>query len=162
MPGTQTSGLFPVTKMSELITPERILCDIDAHSKEHALGILAALLAEGPTHMTSSAILSSLNEHVRQNGFKPANGTVIPVGRASDLPQTIACLITLTRPVKFNQELPDVDILFGALMADDDPESSIEPMNELLNQPDVPEFLRNTNSPDDIYKILSSRLSLCA
>jgi len=149
-------------KMSELISPERILCDIDAHSKEHALRILAALLAEGPTHMTPSAILSSLNGHARSDGFNPANGAAIPVGRDPNLPRTIAGLITLTRPVKFNQEQPDVDILFGALMTDDDQESSIEPMNELLSQPDVLELLRNTSSPDDIYKILTSRLGLCA
>jgi mannitol/fructose-specific phosphotransferase system IIA component (Ntr-type) len=147
---------------SDIIAADRILCDMKVRSKRHALQIISALLAEGPTRLTAPEILASLcSPRSSRSNTGAANGVVVRHGRDKQLIQPIAAMIILVSPVDFGTEGNDADIVFAIMADSDEDAATLNSVNEMLSGTATPNLLRRAGSAQSALDIMSARLGIC-
>lgn len=99
-----------------LLQPGRVLCNVEARSKKHALDVLSELLSSA-TEIDQGDVFQSLIRREKLGCTAIENGIAIPHGRLPGLEAPIGAFLRLSRPVDF--DMPDrepVDLIFGLLV----------------------------------------------
>jgi len=99
-----------------LLQPGRVLCNVEARSKKHALDVLSELLSSA-ADIDQGDVFQSLIKREKLGCTAIENGIAIPHGRLPDLEEPIGAFLKLSRPVDF--DMPDreaVDLIFGLLV----------------------------------------------
>jgi PTS system nitrogen regulatory IIA component len=147
-------------KISDVLTPERTLCGVDAADKRSTLAALAGLIANGEPLLTRTEVLDCLLTREQQGSTGYGNGIAMPHGRSRRCPRTLGAFIRLSKAVDYEAlDGRPVDLLF-ALLA---PESSAREHLELLSRlaekfsdATVLQRLKTEPSSDKIFSILTS------
>jgi nitrogen PTS system EIIA component len=105
-----------------LLKPGRVLSNVEARSKKHALDVLSELLSSA-ADLDQGEIFQSLISREKLGCTAIENGIAIPHGRLESLDGPVGAFLKLSRPVDF--DMPDrepVDLIFGLLvpMTEDD------------------------------------------
>lgn len=103
-----------------LLQPSRVLSNVEARSKKHALDVISEMLSAA-TGLDQGEIFQSIIGREKLGCTAIENGIAIPHGRLAELDAPVGAFLKLSAPVDF--DMPDrqpVDLIFGLLV----------PMNE--------------------------------
>lgn len=145
-------------QFTDLITPERVACNVDASSKKRALEELSELISKNQDRVTSSNVFDSLLARERLGGTGVGYGVAIPHGRLKNSAHTIGAFIKLNSGVDFDAaDNQPVDLLFALLVPEDSTEEHLQILALLaamFNDDAFCEKLRNTSSPEELHKLM--------
>lgn len=104
-------------RLSDIITPERVACDVTANSKKRALEQLSELIASGQDDLTGTEVFDSLLARERLGGTGVGHGVAIPHGRLERSRRAIGAFVTLQQGVDFDaSDNEPVDLLFALIV----------------------------------------------
>ncbi|MDQ5911133.1 MAG: nitrogen system component [Pseudomonadota bacterium] len=105
--------------ITDLITRERIVCNIDVTSKKRVIEVTSELLATGQADLNARTIFDSLFSRERFGSTGLGHGIALPHGRLNQSQQAIGAFIKLRKGVDFGAiDNQPVDLVFGLLVPD--------------------------------------------
>jgi len=147
-------------KLANLITIDRVACDVDTASKKRALEHLSHLISNNSPELNPNEVFESLVARERLGSTGLGKGIAIPHGRLKSGNKTIAAFIQLVNGVDF--DAPDgepVDLLCALLVPPECSDEHLEVLallSEMFRNPELRDRLRNTHSPAEIYDLLAN------
>jgi nitrogen PTS system EIIA component len=99
-----------------LLSPSRVLSNVEARSKKHALDVLSEMLSS-TVGIDQGDVFQSLIAREKLGCTAIENGIAIPHGRLEELDEPVGAFLKLLRPIDF--DMPDrepVDLIFGLLV----------------------------------------------
>lgn len=99
-----------------LLQPSRVLSNVEARSKKHALDVVSEMLSAA-TDLDQGEIFQSIIGREKLGCTAIENGIAIPHGRVEELDAPVGAFLKLSAPVDF--DMPDrqpVDLIFGLLV----------------------------------------------
>ena len=145
-------------QLVDFISPERIACKVNAHSKKRALEELSSLIAHDQSTISATEIFDSLLSRERLGATGIGHGVALPHGRLKNTQHTTAALVQLQNAVDFDSiDNEPVDLLFALVVpehATDDHLQILAMLASLFQQEPFRERLRAAESPDEILALL--------
>ncbi len=148
-------------KLTELLRPESVLCDVDAGSKKHAIEIISKLLANCDSGLATDEVFASLIERERLGCTAMENGIAMPHSRLAGTRAPVGAFIRLANPVDFDMpEENPVDLVFGLIVPDDLGEvetRSFSTIMQRLSGRQLQQELRAAEDHAALFEILAER-----
>lgn len=145
-------------KLSELITPERIACNLSTQSKKRVLEEISVLIATGEPKVTAIEVFDSLLSRERLGSTGIGHGVAIPHGRLKNITRAVGALVKLQEAVDFDAiDNQPVDLLFALLVPENSTEEHLHILANiaaLFNDEMTRDKLRQTTSANDLYQII--------
>jgi len=145
--------------ISEILTGDRILCNVDLSSKKAVLETLSGLIAGASSGLTGQEVFNSLLSRERLGGTGLGNGIALPHGRLKNGLSTIAAFIKLKRGVDYDAvDHQPVDLIFALLVPEQSTEEHLQVLAQLAEMFNKPEFLarlRKEESSEAIHSLLT-------
>ena len=146
-------------RISDILTSERIICNVNLSSKKAALEALSRLIAGASVRLDEQQVFNSLLTRERLGGTGLGNGIAIPHGRWKDGLSTIAAFIKLKQGVDYDAvDQQPVDLIFALLVPEHSTEEHLQvlaQLAEMFNQPEFLTQLRREESEEAIYGLLT-------
>ena len=146
-------------RISDILTSERIICNVNLSSKKAALENLSGLIASSSIQVNEQEVFSSLLSRERLGGTGLGNGIALPHGRLKDGLSTIAAFIKLKQGVDYDAlDHQPVDLIFALLVPEQSTEEHLQVLARLAEMFNKPEFLaqlRREESKEAIYGLLT-------
>lgn len=141
--------------LSELITPERVVCRTDVASKKRALELLGELLASAEVGIDSRTVFDSLLGRERLGSTGLGHGVALPHGRLSNASHTIGAVVKLAQGVDFDAlDHQPVDLLFALVVPEhctDEHLKILAYLAEMFSHQEFCERLRGAVDDHDLY-----------
>ena len=145
--------------ISDLLSPERIRCDVQSSSKKRLLELISEELARNSEDLSKREIFESLCARERLGSTGLGSGVAIPHGRIKGSSTVQATFIRLKKPVPFDSvDTEPVDLLFCLAVPEDCGEDHLKllaQVAELFSDSDVLQGLREAETPAQILQLLS-------
>jgi len=149
-------------KISELITPERIVTTAEAGGKKRALELLSELLSEGGQQagekVSRNQVFSSMLSRERLGSTAIGSGVAIPHGRIENLDKSIGAFIRLREPVDFDAtDGGPVDMLFALMVPSECAEehlNALAALARMFSEADFCDRLRQCQEPEDVFELI--------
>lgn len=145
-------------ELNELITPTRIACNIEAHSKKRALELLSELISENEDKISSTDVFDSLLARERLGGTGVGYGVAIPHGRLKNTEHTLGAFIRLKEGIDFDSaDHQPVDLIFALLVPEQSTEEHLQVLARLaamFHDDAIREKLRQADSISSIHHLL--------
>lgn len=146
-------------RISDILTSERIICNVNLSSKKAALETLSGLIASASIQVNEQEVFNSLLSRERLGGTGLGNGIALPHGRLKDGLSTIAAFIKLKQGVDYDaSDHQPVDLIFALLVPEHSTEEHLQVLARLAEMFNKPEFLaqlRREESKEAIYGLLT-------
>lgn len=146
-------------KISEILSPECVLPDMDCHSKKDALDTLAKIIAGSDNSISQTEIFDCLIARERLGSTGLGNGIAIPHGRLINGKKTLAAFIQLKTAVEYDAvDKAPVDLLFALIVPEDSTEEHLQTLAELaemFSNAQTLHHLRQSSSSTEMYSILT-------
>ena len=146
-------------RISDILTSERIICNVNLSSKKAALEALSGLIASASIRLDEQEVFNSLLTRERLGGTGLGNGIALPHGRLKDDLSTIAAFIKLKQGVDYDAaDHQPVDLIFALLVPEHSTEEHLQVLAQLAEMFNKPEFLtqlRREESEEAIYGLLT-------
>jgi len=147
--------------ISDIIAPERVVCDLDASSKKRVLEKISDMIVTNTSStMATQDIVDSLTARERLGSTGIGYGVAIPHGRVKTTDKTIAAFVQLHEGIDFDAaDNQSVDLLFALLVPEESTDEHLQLLAQLAEMFSDESFrtqLRATKDQDAIYKLLSS------
>ena len=146
-------------RISDILTSERIICNVNLSSKKAALETLSGLIASASIQVNEQEVFNSLLSRERLGGTGLGNGIALPHGRLKDGLSTIAAFIKLKQGVDYDAlDHQPVDLIFALLVPEHSTEEHLQVLARLAEMFNRPEFLaqlRREESKEAIYGLLT-------
>jgi PTS system nitrogen regulatory IIA component len=145
-------------KLSEILTPDRILLDSDATSKKRVLESASELLAGTDENLSPRAVFDCLIAREKLGSTALGHGVAIPHGRVSGLEKATAVFLRVPAGVDF--DAPDnapVDLVIALLVPEESTEEHLQVLAEIasrLESEDCREALRLESSPEQARELI--------
>lgn len=142
--------------ISELLTPERIVCTAEVSSKKRALEMLSELLASSSAELVEGEIFDSLLSRERLGSTGLGHGVAIPHGRVTGIDNAVAAMLKLDRGVDY--DAPDrepVDILFALLVPQESTDEHLQILASLARMFADPSTLARLRDAHDSESLLA-------
>lgn len=149
--------------ISELLELQRVRYEPQASSKKQALDMLSEALAGGSDDLKPGVVLEGLVNRERLGSTALGEAVAMPHARIEGIETSRGAFLRLGDGVDF--EAPDgraVELLFGLLMPLDCSDNEIDDLRQLiehLRDPILQEQLRQTDTPEDLYALLTDSLT---
>lgn len=99
-----------------LLQPGRVLGNVEARSKKHALDVLSEMLSSA-ADLDQGEVFQSLISREKLGCTAIENGIAIPHGRLAGLEAPVGAFLKLSKPIDFDMpEREPVDLIFGLLV----------------------------------------------
>jgi PTS system nitrogen regulatory IIA component len=145
--------------ISDLLSPERIRCDVQSSSKKRLLELISEELARNSDEFSKREIFESLCARERLGSTGLGKGVAIPHGRVKGSQHVQAAFIRLKKPVAFDAaDGEPVDLLFCLAVPEDCGEDHLKllaQVAELFSDPEVLSALREAETPGRLLQLLS-------
>jgi PTS system nitrogen regulatory IIA component len=145
--------------ISDLLSPERIRCDVQSSSKKRLLEVISEELARDTSEFSKREIFESLIARERLGSTGLGNGVAIPHGRVKGSQHVQAAFIRLKKPVPFDAvDGQPVDLLFCLAVPEDCGEDHLKllaQVAELFSDPEILQQLREAESPARLLQLIS-------
>lgn len=145
-------------QLSELLTPDRIVCDLSAQSKKRALEEISELISRGDPKVTTNEVFDSLLARERLGGTGIGYGIAIPHGRLKNTEKTIGAFIKLQNAVDFDAiDNQLVDLVFALLVPENSTQEHLQVLASIasmFNNEQIRDKLRGATSADELYQII--------
>lgn len=146
--------------LSDLLSPERICCDVHSSSKKRLLETISKELARNSDDLSQREIFESLCARERLGSTGLGHGVAIPHGRVKGNQDIQATFICLKKPVPFDAiDGEPVDLLFAMTVPEKSNEDHLKllaQVAELFSDPDLLKELRKAESPGKLLQLLSA------
>jgi len=146
-------------ELSELITPERVACNVEAQSKKRSLDLVSELIAQADDSISSLDVSDSLRARERLGGTGVGHGVAIPHGRLKNTHQTYGAFIRLKEGVDFDSaDRKPVDLIFALLVPEESTDEHLKILAKLAAMFSNEEFrdkLRAATTSQMIYDLLT-------
>lgn len=146
-------------QISDIITPERIHCHVEATSKKRVLEHLSELLVTETPSLTSHDIFESLLERERLGSTSLGKGIAIPHARVAQCDVTSAAFLQLEKGIDFDAiDKQPVDLLFALMVPEHATEEHLKILAQLAHLFSKDEFcekLRNMEDGGEKFKLLT-------
>ena len=146
--------------ISDLLSPERILCDVHSSSKKRLLEIISKELARNSDELSEREIFESLCARERLGSTGLGKGVAIPHGRVKCSQDIQVSFIRLKKPVPFDaNDGEPVDLLFALAVPENCNEDHLKLLSqvaELFSNPDLLTKLREADSSGKLLQLLST------
>lgn len=147
------------TTLDGNLDPDRVLTDVTARSKKHALDILSEVLASGERPLNKIEVFENLMNRERLGSTAIGHGIAIPHARLDSLLKIRAAFIRLSEPVDFDAaDGGPVHILLGLLVPHGNEEQHLALLSTiatLLGDSDYRAALDNAADADELYDLLT-------
>ncbi|HEB54716.1 MAG TPA: PTS IIA-like nitrogen-regulatory protein PtsN [Gammaproteobacteria bacterium] len=148
-------------QLSDLLSEDRIVCDVNAHSKKRALEALSQLLAQNQIYVTAGDIFDSLLSRERLGSTGIGYGVAIPHGRVKNTPQASGAFIRLSDGIDFDAiDRQPVDLIFALLVPEESTDEHLAILSELaglFNEQSFRDSLRQARNEHEIYSLIKER-----
>lgn len=148
-------------QIAEILSQERIACNVDVRSKKRALEAISELLSSASDSLSSQQVFESLLNRERLGSTGLGNGIAIPHGRIAGCQNPVGAFVRLSKAVDFDAiDNQPVDLMFAVLVP---PESADQHLHilaslaETLSQPESTAALRETEDRDAVLNIFDGR-----
>ncbi|MFA5704023.1 MAG: PTS IIA-like nitrogen regulatory protein PtsN [Advenella sp.] len=147
-----------MNQLTQILTPENTLLDVNATSKKRAFE-QAALLFENNQGIARSVVFDSLFSRERLGSTALGHGVAVPHGRISKLKQATAAFMRLANPIPFDS--PDgqnVQLLIILLVPESATQQHLEILAEvarILSNDTIRHQLLSESDPAKIYDLLT-------
>jgi len=145
--------------LSELLTPDRIACNLPAQSKKRALEELSELISHADPMVTTNEVFDSLLARERLGGTGVGYGVAIPHGRLKNTEKTIAAFISLQDAIDFDAlDNQRVDLLFALIVPENSTQEHLQILASIagmFNDEATREKLRQATSSEELYQLIS-------
>lgn len=146
-------------RIAEILSPERIGCQVETSSKKSALEELSRLIATGDPSLSSAEIFDCLNARERLGSTGLGKGIAIPHGRLEGLKQPTAAFLQLKDGVDFDAtDQKPVDLLFGLLVPSESTDEHLQILSsiaEMCSQDPLLRRLRLQRTEKALFDILT-------
>lgn len=148
-------------ELDSIIEPNRVLRNVEARSKKHALDILSEMLAGAEEDLSQGMVFDSLIGREKLGCTAMEGGVAIPHGCIEGLDKVIGAFVKLGEPVDY--DTPDggpVDMMFAVILpssSDQDYSASLCEIAEALSDPGFLQALREAKSSRSLYRRLTHR-----
>lgn len=145
--------------ISDILSPERIRCDVQSTSKKRLLELISEELARNSDEFTKREIFESICARERLGSTGLGKGVAIPHGRIKGSKHVEASLIRLKKPLPFDAiDGEPVDLLFCLAVPEDCGEDHLKllaQVAELFSDSDLLRKLRAAGSSSEMMQLLS-------
>ena len=145
--------------ISDLLSAERIRCDVQSSSKKLLLELISEELARNSDEFSKREIFESLCARERLGSTGLGKGVAIPHGRVKGSRHVQASFIRLRKPLPFDAaDGEPVDLLFCLAVPEDCGEDHLKllaQVAELFSDPQLLRELREAESPGRLLQLLS-------
>ena len=146
-------------KLSEILSPDRVVSGTAANSKKKALEELAGLLGSGSDNIASADVFSSLTGREKLGSTGLGHGVAIPHGRIGGIDRSVGAFIRLKHPVDYEaHDGHPVDLVFGLLVpeeATDEHLQHLAAVAEIFSDNGFCQKLRETDSSRELHQMLA-------
>lgn len=146
-------------EIQDILSPERVACDIDASSKKRALEYISTMLASSKSsHLMAHDVCESLMAREKLGSTGIGAGVAIPHGRVANADKTLAAFIRLHRGIDYDAvDDQVVDLIFALLVPEESTEEHLHILAELaemFSNDKVREKLRESKDSSAIIQVL--------
>lgn len=145
-------------ELSDVVSPDAVLCAVRAGSKKQALQEIAHRAAD-TYGLECRAVFEGLLGREKLGSTAMGNGVAIPHARIAGLGQIVGLFARLERPVDFEAaDGQGVDLLFTLLAPQEagaDHLRALAKVSRLMRDPAVRTKLRETDSADALYALVT-------
>jgi len=145
--------------ISDIISPERISCNVEVTSKKAVLELLSDLLATSQVTLTSNAVFESLIARERLGSTGIGHGVAIPHGRLDKIQSCVGAFLHLKESIAFDAiDNEPVDLFFALLVPEESTETHLQLLAKLAEQFANKDFcnkLRLTNNQEALYNLFA-------
>lgn len=142
-------------QLTDLLTVERIGCDVQAASKKRAIEKLSTLIAAGNEQVSEAVVFDSLLARERLGSTGLGRGVAIPHGRVKDSERAIGAFMRLEQSIDFDAvDKQPVDLLFALLVpehATDEHLQLLAQLAEMFSNGELVERLRQAKDADALF-----------
>lgn len=147
--------------ITDLISPERVICDSEVVSKKRVIEVLSEHLTSGKEGLTPRPIFDSLISRERLGSTGLGQGVALPHGRFNGVDHAIGAFIKLRKGVDFDAiDREPVDLVFGLLVPDhytDEHLKILAHLAEMFSDKNFCQQLRSAGSAAELYEALITR-----
>ena len=147
--------------ISDIISPDRVVCDADVSSKKKVLEQLSDILASNSSSsLVSQDVVDSLIARERLGSTGIGYGVAIPHGRIKNTDHAIAAFVQLHEGIDFDAaDNQAVDLLFALLVPEESTNEHLlllAQLAEMFSDEAFRDKLRATKDRQAIYNLLSN------
>jgi len=141
--------------ISDLLSPERIRCDVQSSSKKRLLELISEELSRNSDEFTKREIFESLCARERLGSTGLGKGVAIPHGRIKGGTHVEASFIRLKKPLPFDAvDGQPVDLLFCLAVPEDCGEDHLRLLAQVAELFSDPELLKELRAAENSGKVL--------
>jgi PTS system nitrogen regulatory IIA component len=141
--------------ISDLLSPERIRCDVQSSSKKQLLELISEELARHSEAFTKREMFESLCARERLGSTGLGNGVAIPHGRIKGSTHVEASFIRLKKPLAFDAiDGQPVDLLFCIAVPEDCGEDHLKLLAQVAEMFSDAAFLEELRKAEDAGTLL--------
>jgi PTS system nitrogen regulatory IIA component len=146
--------------LSQILSPDNVLLDIEVTSKKRALEQVA-LMFENNQGLERANVFDSLFARERLGSTGLGHGVAVPHGRIKNMKKPLAAFVRLATPVAF--DAPDgqpVDILLVIVVPEEATQQHLDILAEVaqrLSNQSVIDALRTEQDALQVYDLLTAR-----
>lgn len=145
-------------ELTDLVSPEAVLCAVKAGSKKQALQEIAHRAAEA-YGLDTRTVADGLLAREKLGSTAMGNGVAIPHARIAGLRQIVGLFARLERPVDFEAaDGQGVDLVFALLAPQEagaDHLRALAKVSRLMRDPSVRAKLRETDGAGALYALVT-------
>lgn len=145
--------------ISDILTAERVICDLPCTSKKAALESLAGLIASADPGLTHAEVFESLIARERLGSTGLGHGIALPHGRRKGSNNAIGAFIRLQSGVQYDSiDQKPVDLFFALLVPEESTDEHLDILSKLaekFSQSNIVDQIRACDSEKCIFDILT-------
>ncbi|MFV8835883.1 PTS IIA-like nitrogen regulatory protein PtsN [Aquisalimonas sp.] len=145
-------------KIADLITPERIACDIQVTSKKRGLELLSDMVADSDSALPANAIFDKLISREKLGSTGLGHGVALPHARMDGNDSATAAFIRTSEAIDFDAfDNEPVDLLFALVVPEhftDEHLQILARLAEMFSDQPLCRRLRDARDADAVYELL--------
>lgn len=145
--------------ISDVITSDRVLRNVEARSKKHSLDIVSELLASAGETLSQGHVFDSMIRREKLGCTALEGGVALPHGCMEGIDRPYAAFVRLRNPVDY--DAPDgvpVDLVLGLALPKGEcgcDTDDLADLAELMRSPDLRRMLRDAKSGRALFDLLT-------
>ena len=143
---------------ADLLSPERVRCQVDISSKKRALELLSELISSSSDSLNSQDVFNCLVAREKLGSTGLGHGVAIPHGRMADVKDAVGAVLTLQSGVDF--DAPDrksVDLIVGLIVPEESTDEHLHILSRLaecFSEPEKVKAIRQASTPEQLCQLL--------
>lgn len=146
-------------QIKDILTPDRMLCHVQATSKKRVFEYFSKLLATETSKLSNREILNSLLARERLGSTGLGRGVAIPHARVSNCDVTLAAFLQLESGIDYDAiDRQPVDLLFALMVPEECTEEHLQilaQLAEMFSDAAFREQLRNGKDCSEKYQLFA-------